>query len=723
TGTESFNELTGSPATLNFLDLPRASNSPSGISVTVTTVGGSGQGTASSSALNANDSFTGVDTFYGTGGSDTFVQNGDPIETFYGDGYLSGGSDTLNLTNATSGIGVTFTPDNSCAAGANSGTASVNGEQDTFYCMSTVLTSGTIRFNVAPGQTATLNGGGTGNLVLNCTLVNDPCNGQGVTITMPNGSTAGSVQGDGFSFSFTGMSIVNGTPFNDLFVPGTQNVTINGDGGSDGVSYAGASSAVVVNLSGNSYTVPAGYGVASGTVVPGLTAVGGFGGTVSLNGISNVIGTKNLNDVFIGGSSPGVLQGGSGNDRYILTGGDTSIIAGTGANTLDLSELSGFTTVTLDDNLPQNTGDGILTLVSGNMMTAIASPGGSSLQAGAVNNATLIGGAGNDKLYAGSGSNQTLIGGGGTDILEGGTGNDTLEGGAQPVTFVPGLGSDTLTSSGTGNTLSYAGATGGVNINLTNNNYSVPPGEPYHGTTLAANSATGGYGGTVTLTGAGITTVTGSANADILVAGGGDNISGDGGNDLFVIDGGNNTLTAGSSGSPTFLWEASGSNTIVGNGSSTVDFSQATAGVTVNLQASSATGGFGGSQKLTGILNIVGSNFSDTLVANAANATVTGLNGNDFLQSSQFGNDTLVSDGSGTDTFCAESGQVTPSDRCAVAGTSAAGGDTMTGGTGTNYFFTKNNQIDTITGGPGLNDLVADDPNDDITNPSAFSTT
>ena len=111
--------------------------------------------------------------------------------------------------------------------------------------------------------------------------------------------------------------------------------------------------------------------------------------------------------------------------------------------------------------------------------------------------------------------------------------------------------------------------------------------------------------------------------------------------------------------------------------------------------------------------------YNDVLIAGSAHATLTGLNGNDFLEASQYGDDTLEGGGNGSDTFCAESGQVAGYS-CAKAGTGAAGGDTMIGGSGTNYFFAKNGEVDTITGGPGINYLV-DDPNDDITNPSAFT--
>ena len=75
---------------------------------------------------------------------------------------------------------------------------------------------------------------------------------------------------------------------------------------------------------------------------------------------------------------------------------------------------------------------------------------------------------------------------------------------------------------------------------------------------------------------------------------------------------GSNTLTAGTNSASRFLFAGAGGNIINGGGNSTVDFSQAPAGVRVNLQQGLATGGFGGTQSLTGIQNATGSNFQLT---------------------------------------------------------------------------------------------------------------
>ena len=126
-------------------------------------------------------------------------------------------------------------PSAGCTTGIknNNGTATGSDVSDNFTCMGSVISSSS-EDQVLPGQTATVNGGGGGTLV----LVGD-VTGNGVTVSMPIGTGGlGTVTGDGYNFSFTGMSTVDGTPYNDLFIPGTANVIVNGDGGVDGVSFA-----------------------------------------------------------------------------------------------------------------------------------------------------------------------------------------------------------------------------------------------------------------------------------------------------------------------------------------------------------------------------------------------------------------------------------------------------------------------------------------------------
>jgi Ca2+-binding RTX toxin-like protein len=745
-GTEDLSEV-GAFGTLDYSAVvppPNPGVPPqTGITVNAADTGGSFTGTVNSPpTIGVIDTFAGFATFFGTPHNDKFFQTG-PAPT---GGYSfngGAGNNTLDLSAAPSSTIQFTTPsstDGCTGSPNNDGTSTVGGTiAASFTCMASV-TALASEYQISPGQSAAVNGGGGGTLV----LVND-LSGGGVTVALPtvaNGS--GTVTGDGYSFSFAGMSTVDGTPFNDVFLPGSGNVTLNGEGGTDWLNYTNAPSAAYVNLSTSQYTIPSGTN--AGTIVPAGTALGGFGGLtcglpastgcITLNNIPNVVDTAHFNDVVVGGPGSGRLVGGSnGNDTFVPTGGDLIINGGAGANnTIDLSTLPGPTTLNLWSSSRQVLGAqaGSVTLVPGTIETAIASPGGSTLEAGNGNNVTLMGGPGNDTLVAGVG-NQTINGRGGNDTLVAGIGNDTLIGGNQQVTFIPGQGgTDTLQSSATNNILSYGnvpvstpwkrppliGPVGAL-VNLSNQPFSVPSGEPFAGASVSSQSATGAWGATVLLSGANIGTVTGSPAPDVLVSGSNDQIAGGGGNDLFVIDGDGNQLTAVPGTASTFLFMTGDSNRISGGGSSTIDFSQVQqpACVTspcldVNLRtahnAPNGTAQIGvasetllpvpgtedAAQPTPGILNIIGTKFKDILVAGAANATVTGLNGDDVLVASLAGHDTLLSGGGGNDTFCASAPR-------SCDGFTSGSGNTIVGGSGNNTICSQNGGADSINGGVG----------------------
>ena len=732
----------GKTATLDFSNLPLSTNAqptiPGAVVVATTSPLGTQAGSASSQFLGIDDTFSGFGKFVGTQGNDSFAQSGSGTYTFSG----GLGVNALDLSGATAQAAVSLQPPASGECSSGPGFTNTDGSvvltgvlADHFSCISTFTSPSTSTFQaspappgVTPGQTATVNGGGSGTL----DLINDVSD-SGATVNLVKGW----VTGDRYNFQFSGMSTIEGTPFNDTFIPGSTNVTLVGGGGQDGLSYlggtvpgtspaltyAGAPGAVDVNLATSSYLIPTGMPNA-GTTVPPCTATGGYGGTISMTGctISNVTGTSTFADALVGGQGSETLSGGSGRDRFVLTnGGRTTIVGGTGSSTLDLSQLSGggVTTFALGDPSTQALPDlGSVQVISGNITTVMASPGGSDLTAG-FGTVTLMGGPGNDVLAAGTasaGQTQTLIGGGGNDTLVGGIGTDLLEGGNQPVTFQPGEGTDTLMSPVAGNTLSYAAASMGIRANLSSDQVVVPPGKPFANAVLSPQTVTGGFpGSTVILSGARINHLVGTPLTDVLVtSGSNDNISGGGGSDLFIMQNGNNTVTEPAGSSADFLFNGAGSSSIQGGGSGTLDFSQAPAGVVVNLQDGTATGGFGGTQSFTGIKNVFGTvhNFKDILVAGPPGGKLVGAGtGSDVLQAGPSGGDTLIG-GNGDTTFCSESD-------CAVSGTATAGGATaatenhMTGGLGNDSFFVANHAFDAINGGGGFDNVAeVDHPQD-----------
>ena len=126
-----------------------------------------------------------------------------------------------------------------------------------------------------------------------------------------------------------------------------------------------------------------------------------------------------------------------------------------------------------------------------------------------------------------------------------------------------------------------------------------------------------------------IENVVGSAFNDVLVGDAKDNVlSGENGNDILIGGNGNDTLRGGA-----------GDDRIDGGaGIDTVQLTDSTGSVTVNLQLGTSTGF--GTDTLFNIENVVGSAFNDVLVGDAKENVLSGENGNDILIGGD-GNDTL----------------------------------------------------------------------------------
>ncbi len=164
--------------------------------------------------------------------------------------------------------------------------------------------------------------------------------------------------------------------------------------------------------------------------------------------------------------------------------------------------------------------------------------------------------------------------------------------------------------------------------------------------------------------------LSGGKGADTLFGGAGDDtLSGDEDNDVLFGGAGNDTLDG-------------------GDGTDTADYSGATADVTVDLAAGTATGD--GSDTLTNIENVTGSDKDDTLTGDAADNVLDGGKGQDTL-SGGAGNDQLFG-GQGNDVLI-----------------SGGGNDFMDGGIGNDTFqFTgvQNGDVITVVGDLGGQDTI-----------------
>jgi VCBS repeat-containing protein len=177
----------------------------------------------------------------------------------------------------------------------------------------------------------------------------------------------------------------------------------------------------------------------------------------------------------------------------------------------------------------------------------------------------------------------------------------------------------------------------------------------FHGTYTANDNHGGSDTANVTISYQDGHTLTGTSGDDVLVAGTGDNIinAGDG-NDVLTAGSGNNELHGGAGND--LLYSGPGNDLLDGGtGIDTASYAHATAAVTVNLGLLGAQNTLGaGTDTLTGIENLVGSNFNDTLTGDNNNNVINGGLGNDILNGG--GGDDLLIGGMGNNTMTGGSG-------------------------------------------------------------------
>jgi Ca2+-binding RTX toxin-like protein len=410
--------------------------------------------------------------------------------------------------------------------------------------------------------------------------------------------------------------------------------------------------------------------------------------------MTTITGT-NGSDTLIGTGSADLMNGGNGNDTVYGGGGGDTIYGGNGEDTLN-GEAG-------DDGLDGGNG-----------------------------NDTLNGGDGNDELSGGNGTD-VLMGGSGNDVLSGDNGDDILEGGVGNDTLYGGNGKDTAAFSGPmANYLFELQEDGGIRVYDTTGAdgtdlvYDVtyfrfaggtvkaadlpfgvipePDTADYSWTTqgvtvdLTANTATGPEIGAEVLAASIVNVIGGSGNdiligaieANSLIGGDGDDILGGGPGDDF-LDG--------------------------GTGFDTARYSLASAAVTVDLAAGTATGGHG-NDTLISIERVVGSDHNDTLLGDTGDNVLEGGAGDDFL-AGRAGSDTLDG-GAGFDTasYGLASGPISAD---LAAGTVIAGPETdilidieAVNGSAFNDTLRGNIADNTLNGNDGNDFLVGRGGNDTL---------
>ncbi|MFN4014604.1 MAG: hypothetical protein ACK4JB_04685 [Reyranella sp.] len=405
------------------------------------------------------------------------------------------------------------------------------------------------------------------------------------------------VQGDDTLTGGIGNDTLYGEDGNDTLLGGADDDTLDGGGGTNVVDGGAGNDTIDVSTAGSVDTISGGDGndlIWFGTDGTWGGTVDGGAGTDTVRGGdlgSFTFTNVELLDLAYYGYVEGTISQLSSFGTFMSSSG-ALYLRGAGG-TLDLStRLSSAASYSLYDEgltgagtIIGTTGGDWLAVQNTSSYFTLTGGGGDDSLYGADGNDTLDGGAGFDWLVGGIG-NDTLLGGVDDDTLDGGGGADTLEGGD---------GNDALTGGGGTDTASYAGASAGVTVSLA----------------IAVAQNTVGAG-TDTL--ATMENLTGSAFGDILTGNIGNN----------VLQGGDGDDT---------LEGLAGADTLDGGaGIDTASYANASSGVTVNLAilTAQATGG-AGTDTLSNIENLRGSNSADTLTGDDGANVLIGGSGADTL--------------------------------------------------------------------------------------------
>ena len=629
-------------------------------------------------AVNTINGGAGDDIMEGFGGADVFLGGS--------------GSDTVIYTRAAAGITADLTM-------AINGAAGTDGFGDQFFSIENLIGSNFNDLLYGDGNNNVLDGGGGTNTLdgrggidtasyLSVTGVN------GVTINLATNTVSGAGRNDTLIsiervIGTNNADTITGSASDDWIDGGAGADVIDGAGGNNTISYASLTNAVNVNLA---------------------LAVQGDG--KQLTSFQNIYGSNNaLNgDVLTGDANNNVIEGGLGNDTLDGAGGIDTVSYATatagvtanisaaavvvGSQTLAAGRSSGAQGVDILSNFENITGSAFADILVGDAGdNRIEGGDGDDLIFSGGGSDTILGGSGVDTLsfanlagpvtavlgagningienLTGSAGNDSLTGDGNNNVIEGGDGNDTLAGG---------------NNTATGDTVSYASASGGVTVNFG----------------AAINQATGAAG-TDQLSQ--FENILGSAFADTL--------TGDGLANIIEGGAGNDVLTGGG-GVDTVAYTTAGSS---------VNVNISGAAVTLNgftYAANQATGG-ADTDTLSGFTNITGSAFNDVLIGGTGNNTLDGGAGNDLLVGGA-GGDVLIG-GAGNDTV--SYANASSSVRATLGGAALtqlgdALGDTFNGienlvGSDSADILYGDANANVLTGGLGNDDLRGFDGNDII---------
>ncbi|HBH51207.1 MAG TPA: hypothetical protein DDY91_04870, partial [Planctomycetaceae bacterium] len=617
-------------------------------------VGGNGADTLRGNALaNGLTGNGGYDQLIGLAGNDTLTGN-------EGGNRLEGGSgNDLYVLDADMALGT-----NTIDEGSGEGV-------DTLDFTLTTLLGVTVDLGTTTEQSVTsaantrvvlsgaseienLIGGGQNDLLIGNSVANDIKGGSGNDVI--RGRTGGDRLEGG-----VGDDILDGGAGDDTYVfPVTASLNLGSDlvqeaigEGNDLIDFSAATVAVKVDLASVSVQPTAllhKMALSSGTVIEQVR--GGAGNDIlSGNALDNVLTGNAGNDVLYGqagadtltgGAGDDDLQGGEGADRYLFAAtsalGKDSITETATAQGIDRLDFTGTTlSVNVDLSLAaaQTVNSNVtLTLGSGSVLEAVT--GGSG-------NDTLRGNS-LPNILEGAGGNDQLVASNGIDELRGDAGNDTYQFRADLVAA-----SVTVDEAGGGtDLLDFSQYTlGGLRIDLSQSTAQAVTSSVQLTLANLANPASSG-----------IENVTGTPWGDEILGNELANLlAGGDGADMLSGRGANDTLNGGL-GTDVFAFDADstiGIDTLVetGTDADTLDFSQTSADVTVNLGLATSQVVNSSLSLILGSVslfeNAIGGDGSDVLVGNAGANRLQGGLGNDRLTGA--GGDDVLEGGAGDDIY------------------------------------------------------------------------
>ncbi len=371
--------------------------------------------------------------------------------------------------------------------------------------------------------------------------------------------------GSGFNDGLTEIENVLGSSHADTILGDAQANTLNGGPGVDTVDYSKDQGPVVVNLETE-------------------LALDGSLNTDDVRRFENVIGSAR-NDTLRGNAFDNILEGRDGDD--VLVGRDGDDVLDGGAGTKDKADYSEDPPGVRVDLSMGFAIDGF-----GKRDTLI----GIEDVTGSGGNDTIIGDAG-DNTLDGDFGDDILIGGGGNDVLFGGPGDDVLSGDEGTDSFSGGFGSDTV---------NFSGDPSRVEVNLAEG-FALDGFQPFNDREMVFL----------------VENVIGSDFADEIIGDHEANIlDGQGGDDAISGGGGNDTIIGGA-----------GTDMLDGGpGIDTASYRNDPGRVEVDLAQGIAFDGFLPFNDVETVLNfenVIGSDFNDRIVGNAANNVIDGRDGVD----------------------------------------------------------------------------------------------